>query len=43
MYHMLPHPGATASGGYHYEDCLPYDTKPLWQVLRAAFEAQAAS
>ena len=24
---------------YYYEDCLPYDTKPLWQVLRAAFEA----
>jgi len=27
---------------YYYEDCLPYDTKPLWQVLRAAFESQAA-
>ena len=28
---------------YYYEDCLPYSTKPLWQVLRAAFEAEAAS
>ena len=28
---------------YYYEDCLPHDTKPLWQALRRGFQAEAAS
>jgi hypothetical protein len=28
---------------YYAEDCLPYNSKPLWPTLRAGFRAEAAS
>jgi hypothetical protein len=40
-YYGLPIHLPYYAGGYFWwyysEDCLPYQTKPLWQVLRAAF------
>jgi len=46
-YYGLPVHLPYYAGGYFWwyydEDCLPYATKPLWQALRAGFEAEAAS
>jgi len=46
-YYGLPVHLPYFAGGYFWwyyaEDCLPYATKPLWQALRAGFEAEAAS
>jgi hypothetical protein len=27
---------------YYYEDCLPYQRKPLWRAIRRGFRAEAA-